>query len=192
MGADVTSKMKNDLTTMHCASQTYHGLLSMLILHKKHNIPVNLHDAKNATPLHFAAMHREPKNVEYLVAKGAELDVQDCQGHTPIHICMIRMIQDPDSFDEYKRIIKTLLFAGAKRDIKTKSGDTAMDLLVKHEHVFEEREFSSLRFILSDYKECMCFQRHRPIRKVERSPFIIILSLVLNAIVLCAFYLSCL
>ena len=102
-------------------------------------------------------MHREAKNVEFLVSKGANLNVQDCQGHTPIHICMIRMIQDPDTFDEYKRIIKTLLFAGASREIKTNSGDTAMDILVKHEDNFEQREFASMKFILSDYKECMCF-----------------------------------
>ena len=132
MGASVTATMKNGLTTMHCAAQTYHGLLSMLILSKHSQKDVNLKDAKNATPLHFASMHREPKNVEYLVANGAELDIQDCQGHTPIHICMIRMIQDPDSFDEYKRIIKTLLFAGASRTVKTAQGDTASDLLEKH------------------------------------------------------------
>ena len=41
MGANVNSVMKNNLTTMHCAAQTYHGLLSMLILHKKFKIDVN-------------------------------------------------------------------------------------------------------------------------------------------------------
>lgn len=75
MGADVNSRMKNKLSTMHCAAQTYHGLLSMLILYKKHNIDVNILDSKNATALHFACMYREPKNVEYLVARGAKMDV---------------------------------------------------------------------------------------------------------------------
>jgi hypothetical protein len=39
------------------------------------------------------------------------------------------MIQDLDLFDDYKRIIKTLLFAGASRYIKTGSGLTALELL---------------------------------------------------------------
>lgn len=95
-------------------------------------------------------------------------------------------------FDEYKRIIKTLLFAGASREIKTNAGLTAIDLLAKHESVFEDREYKSLQFILSDFKELMCFQRHRPIRKVERSPAMIIGCLLLNAVILAAFYLSCL
>ena len=38
----------------------------------------------------------------------------------------------------------------------------------------------------------MCFQRHRPIRKVERSPTMIIGCLILNAVIIVAFYLSCL
>jgi hypothetical protein len=41
MGADVKSTMNNNLTTMHCAAQTYHGLLSMLILDKRFRVGVN-------------------------------------------------------------------------------------------------------------------------------------------------------
>lgn len=107
--------------------------------------------------MHFAAMYHEYKNVEYLISVGADLNAQDVQGHTPIHICLIRLIQDPDKFTEYKRIIKTLLFAGASREVKTRQGLTALDLLKSHQDAFEESEFKSLSFILSDYKECPCF-----------------------------------
>lgn len=74
MGGDVNSKMHNELTTMHCAAQTYHGILSILVLSKQFMMQVNQLDSKNATPLHFAAMYRECKNVELLIKLGADLD----------------------------------------------------------------------------------------------------------------------
>ena len=46
MGGDFRSKMHNNLTTMHCAAQTYHGLLSMLMLDKRFKIGVNQMDSK--------------------------------------------------------------------------------------------------------------------------------------------------
>ena len=133
MGADADAKMKAGLTTMHCATQTYHGLLSMLLLKKKYDQSVDAKDAKNATPLHFACMHKETKNVEFLISNKCQLDIQDVQGHTPLHICLIRLLQDPDSFDEYKRIIKTLLFAGASRSLRTVKGLTPIEMLENHE-----------------------------------------------------------
>jgi len=45
-----------------------------------------------ATPLHFAVMYREYKNVELIVKFGIDVDAQDVQGHTAIHICIIRLV----------------------------------------------------------------------------------------------------
>lgn len=102
-------------------------------------------------------MYHECKNIELIVKLGANLDSQDCQGHTAIHICLIRLIQEPELFEDYKRIIKTLLFSGARRDILTNKKETALDLLEHGKDVLSEAEYKSLRFILSDYKECVCF-----------------------------------
>lgn len=74
MGADFKSTMYNNLSTMHCAAQTYHGLLSMLILDKRYHTGVLQRDSKNATPLHFASMYHETKNVELMIRFGADLD----------------------------------------------------------------------------------------------------------------------
>lgn len=41
MGADLLATMNEEMSTMHCAAQTYHGLLSILILSKRFNISVN-------------------------------------------------------------------------------------------------------------------------------------------------------
>ena len=42
LGADPNAKMKNGLTTMHCATQTYHGLLSMAVLKEKYATQVDI------------------------------------------------------------------------------------------------------------------------------------------------------
>lgn len=77
MGANINSKMHNNLSTMHCASQTYAGFLSILVLHNKLEMDVNQTDVKRATPLHFAVLQRECKNVELLISLGANIDAQD-------------------------------------------------------------------------------------------------------------------
>lgn len=77
MGADITTKMCNDLSVIHCAAQTYTGSLSILVLCKLYGFDVNMRDNKQATPLHFATMYKEIKNVELLIKFGADLNAQD-------------------------------------------------------------------------------------------------------------------
>ena len=65
---------------MHCAAQHYQGYLSILILAKQLNFDVNLRDEIQATPLNFAILKREYKNVELLIHLGADVDAQDNLG----------------------------------------------------------------------------------------------------------------
>jgi len=41
MHADIDSKMHNQLSTMHCAAQTYAGAVSIIALNEKFKINVN-------------------------------------------------------------------------------------------------------------------------------------------------------
>ena len=84
-----------------------------------------------ATPLHFAVMNREIHNVELLLSFGAEVNAQDFQGNAPLHMAMLRLAQEPDNYEEYKRILKELLFSGADRNLKNHQGQTAADLLLE-------------------------------------------------------------
>lgn len=90
---------------------------------------VNQRDCKNVTPLHFAVLQRECKNVELLIKYSANIDAQDFNGYTPLHIAVVRLSQDADNFEDYKRIMKELLFNGANRGIKNDKGHTPLDLL---------------------------------------------------------------
>ena len=89
--ASIEVKAYNDLTVMHYAAQKYAGYISILILVKKYDFSVNVRDKIEATPLHFAILHKEYKNVELLIRFGADLDAQDFIGQTPLHIAVMRI-----------------------------------------------------------------------------------------------------
>lgn len=84
---------------------------------KHHNFNVNIRDKIEASPLHFSILKKEFKNVELLIKFGADVNAQDYLGQAPLHIAVMRIGQDPESFDEYKKIIKELLFNGASRSL---------------------------------------------------------------------------
>ena len=60
---------------------------------------MNIRDAFEATPLHFAILKQEFMNVQLLIKFGADVNAQDYQGHAPLHIAIMRIAADPDDFD---------------------------------------------------------------------------------------------
>jgi hypothetical protein len=93
-----------------------------------------------------------------------------------------------ECYIEYKLIIKELLFNGANRNIKTNKGLTAMELLEDHADCLSYAQMKAMSFILEDRTTCLCFMRHRPIKKVKKSPWVLIMGVIANLIIAYLFY----
>lgn len=48
---------------------------------------VNLADAKGKTALHYATTSRSPELVTLLIELGADPNIKDVDGATPLHVC---------------------------------------------------------------------------------------------------------
>jgi len=66
-------------------------------------------------------------------------------------MAVIRMLTAEEShFEDYKKIIKELLFNGADRKLKTKKGQTALELFLElNEDELEPSDYASIHRILS-------------------------------------------
>lgn len=70
-----------------------------------------------------------------LLALGANPDAQDELGNTPLHFCLERFNYNREDYNDYKKMIKELLFNGANKELTDNDGNTPIDYL----HSIRER-----------------------------------------------------
>ena len=198
-------------TVMHCAAQSYEGVLSIFLFHRCHNIGVSQLDKNNASALHFATRFMHIKNVQALIKLGADVNAQDTEGNTCLHLCITTMASQinysqmmeqrgdkeesdldsddyeneriyADTFEKLKEIGKELLFQGASRTIRNKDGLTPLELLEKHDGMLKEFHMIKMRYVLSPPKGCRCLRLTRPIEKVERTTTTQVIMLLFDVI----------
>lgn len=116
-GADVNLPDADGLTPLHHAVQR--GSLSMVLLLIKSGADVNAPDSQGSAPLHFA-QSRGGGIVDALVAAGANVNLQNINGHTPAHIHLLET-----------SLINTLLYHGANVNLKANDGQTPFSLLLQ-------------------------------------------------------------
>uniref|UniRef100_A0ACB8F4M9 Uncharacterized protein n=1 Tax=Sphaerodactylus townsendi TaxID=933632 RepID=A0ACB8F4M9_9SAUR len=89
------------------------------------NTDINAVNPSNETLLHIAAAHGHVKIIDYLISKGAKLDVKDKKGRIPLHIAAEKGHNDA---------VKILLQAGANMYSLDQEGKTPLHLASRNHH----------------------------------------------------------
>jgi len=74
-------------------------------------------------------MNIEENNIQALLSLGANINQQDRQGNSPLHLTIISYIDDQDNYLVYKEIIKEILQYGASRTLKNNVQQRPVDVL---------------------------------------------------------------
>lgn len=85
---------------------------------------INQVDIRNSTALHWAVYEGNEIAATYLLAWGAEINPQDSDGNTPLHLSIIHAEKETNS-----RLTKILLLKGADRNIRNNKGLRPIDLI---------------------------------------------------------------
>lgn len=94
----------------------------------------------------------ELQNVRLIISLGADLNVKDFQGYTPLHRAVLCLKDVTESFDDYKAIIKELLFNGALRTVKNNEGQTPLEHAIGLEETLTPTQYSSIVRLLDKQK----------------------------------------
>jgi ankyrin repeat protein len=84
----------------------------------------NLSDKHNVGPLHLAAALRKVELLKMLIAHGADVNRVGSFGLTPLH----EVCNNPIHKSQDVEIVKILLNSGAKIELKSSDGETALDI----------------------------------------------------------------
>lgn len=93
---------------------------------------INTKDDWSNTALHYAVQHPDRVLVELLLSKNANVNLQNIDGNTPLHLLFLPQeysLEDDTLKKERENIFAILIKAGADRRIKNREGKTAEDLL---------------------------------------------------------------
>lgn len=88
----------------------------MVYLLNESNVDIQTPNQAGGTPLHQATYFGSEMCVNYLLALGANVNIQDNEGFSPLHLSVI---------SANARIIRRLLIYGAEKKLKDKKGYTA-------------------------------------------------------------------
>ena len=175
-GADIYAENNYSLNMLHVASQGNQPSTIVYFIEK--HIDINSIDRVRSTPLHWACYAGAENAVSYLIAYGADPNLQDDDGYTWLHLA----VKSAEAIKS-TRIVKQLLFWGGDRNIFNRDGYKPVDYVksISVHHIGTEIKKS-----LAEPKYCSCLLLSQPLTKMKREPytasyfvFLILLSLFL-------------
>lgn len=116
--ANIDAKNKFGMTPLHIAADGGYNKIVELLLKENANINA-LEDNNNYTPLMIAVEKNNPSLVQYFIDEGADLNLQDNEGNTALHI----------AFENgYNEIADKLIAQKANQNILNSNKQTAEDI----------------------------------------------------------------
>lgn len=91
---------------------------------KNYRFNINQGDNKLSTPLHWAAFLNKENSLTYLLAWGADPNLQDIDSNTPLHLSVILSCRTGNT-----RNVKLLLLKGASRNVENNDQYRPIDLI---------------------------------------------------------------
>ncbi|KAL8591676.1 hypothetical protein ACOMHN_056792 [Nucella lapillus] len=114
-------------TALHIAANNDHVDCIKLLV-SNGNAQVDLKGHNGLTPLHMACMKGHVRSMETLMELGALVNLQDCDGDSPLHLTLATKVDNPESmFGQLElktrvRMACVLICKGAYPDLKNKRG----------------------------------------------------------------------
>ncbi|KAK7494551.1 hypothetical protein BaRGS_00014204 [Batillaria attramentaria] len=120
LGASADYKDGRGLTPLYYSvSNDTNQACTEMLLHER--AYVGTHDDQGWCEIHQACRYGRVQHLEHLLFYGAELDVQNASGNTPLHVCA--------AYNQ-EACARVLLFRGADRSIMNYSNQTAYQVAV--------------------------------------------------------------
>ncbi len=183
--ADVTSR--SGLTPLHLAAQGNQPLPVVFFVQEK-RFDVHVCDKEGNTALHWACKFGATAAVNFLTKwfSAADINAGNSKGVTPLHFAVDSAVSTGST-----ATIKILLFSGAIRDVRDRTGRTPADYLLcaEEENRGSPAVWADIARVLREPTDCACLMLRRPIKRMRPSRSLIYLytcvqtmNLVLSAL----------
>jgi palmitoyltransferase ZDHHC13/17 len=175
LGANVYANDKDGHNWIHIAAQS-DKINTIYYLIKNYRFNINQGDNKLSTPLHWAAFLNKENSLTYLLAWGADPNLQDIDNNTPLHLSVILSCRTGNT-----RNVKLLLLKGASRNVENNDQYRPIDLI--NSEVTKAGELRQLLKNASFFSWCMLKPPLTKLRKNERTvAFFLILVFMMIAL----------
>ena len=158
MGANVHLTDSDGHNWIHIAAQA-DKINTIYFLLKNYEFDINKGDNKLSTALHWAAFLNKENALSFLLAWGADPNLQDIDNNTPLHLSVILSWKSGNT-----RNVKLLLLKGASRDIENNDNYVPIDL-VSNEMI----NAKELRSILNKPTFLSCWMLKPPLTKLNKN-----------------------
>lgn len=119
-GADVNIRRNAEISALYDSAMNDRKDIAELLI--ENGADVDIRNGWKDTPLHVASYERAVEVMKLLIENGADVNARNDEGETPLHKATSSCPNDDFT------MLRILIDAGAKMDIKCKNGNTPFDL----------------------------------------------------------------